>query len=307
MGCFTKPRGLWVSVDGEHGWEEWCRAENFSHMGTFKYRVDLIPGANILVLTSPEELDTFDAKYGVEETYPPLSGLNIPGYTFRRIDWLKVRRKYDGIIIAPYIWERRLSHLEWYYTWDCASGCIWRRGYLLEGPPGTGKSSFVFAVAGKLNKAIYIINASTIRDDNTLQRAMNIASNGIVVMEDIDAINISKVRQKDAEPVKTDMEGYGITLSGLLNAIDGVGASDGRILFLTSNQPDKLDSALLRPGRIDMRSHFGYLEIDEASAMFRAFEPAGDLAAFREFITPHLPISAASLQGYLLGMELEGN
>jgi hypothetical protein len=95
-------------------------------------------------------------------------------------------------------------------------------------------------------------------------------------------------------------ESRGITLSGLLNAIDGVTARDGRILFITSNKPDHLDAALLRPGRIDVREHIGLLGRTEACEMYEAFRPAGSTGEFERRIVPALPMSAATLQNLLL-------
>jgi chaperone BCS1 len=95
----------------------------------------------------------------------------------------------------------------------------------------------------------------------------------------------------------------GITLSGLLNAIDGIGARDGRILFITSNHPDALDPALIRPGRIDMRVHLAHSGMPEATAMFNKFFPTGDLAAFQAEIASALPLPAAELQNRLLSHE----
>ena len=109
-----KPHGLWVSVDGEYDWESWCLAEEF-HTTSLQHRtpISLAPDANVLVMTTAEELDAFTNKYGGEITR-----------TFLFIDWPAVAADYDGLIIAPYIWERRYD-LSWYYGWDCASGCIW--------------------------------------------------------------------------------------------------------------------------------------------------------------------------------------
>lgn len=110
-----KPRGLWLSVG--NAWQEWCReaeygADRIVHVA----RVTLAPDANVLRLTSQADLDRFTDEYGDEE--------KDRSYHTRFIRWDRVAEKYDGIIIAPYIWERRLE-LMWYYGWDCASGCIW--------------------------------------------------------------------------------------------------------------------------------------------------------------------------------------
>ncbi|QDM58016.1 hypothetical protein SEA_DALLAS_199 [Mycobacterium phage Dallas] len=107
-----KPEGLWVSVAGEDDWPTWCRGEEFSFDNlTVCHRVTLVPGANILHLKSPMDIDAFHYLY---------ANRGILDW----IDWGKVAADYDGIIIAPYQWSRRMDP-HWYYTWDCASGCIW--------------------------------------------------------------------------------------------------------------------------------------------------------------------------------------
>lgn len=132
-GAFTKPRGLWVSVEGEYDWLEWCMNEEFN-LGGFKYvyEVKLKETANILYLRSAEDIDSFTDKYItlggppgfveklIEAGIPPMES------AAAKIDWNKVIKEYDGIVITPYCWERRMArHTTWYYGWDCASGCIW--------------------------------------------------------------------------------------------------------------------------------------------------------------------------------------
>jgi hypothetical protein len=114
----NKPRGLWVSVDGEDDWASWCRGEEF-HLDDLahRFRVDIEPGT--LVLATAEDLLAFTASYGAPDS------LGNTEFTMR-IDWRAVARAYPGIIIAPYQWSQRLDNrTHWYYGWDCASGCIW--------------------------------------------------------------------------------------------------------------------------------------------------------------------------------------
>lgn len=113
-----KPRGLWVSVEGEDDWAQWCQKENFP-LGNFVYEIELAPKANLLFIRNAIELDLFTQNYG--KLHPSKIAHEI-----RAIQWSSVARDYQGIIIAPYIWSRRLTqHTFWYYGWDCASGCIW--------------------------------------------------------------------------------------------------------------------------------------------------------------------------------------
>ncbi len=116
-----KPYGFWVSVDGEDDWESWCVAEGFrvAHLA-IRHRVTLAADAKVLHIGSLPEIDAFADEYGVERQGFHLRGLP------REIDWPSVAAKYDGIIIAPYQFARRLADgFSWYYGWDCASGCIW--------------------------------------------------------------------------------------------------------------------------------------------------------------------------------------
>lgn len=225
----------------------------------------------------------------------------------------RATRSMDTIFLDPSIKSGMVDDARWFIDsegWYHQRGIPYRRGYLLEGPPGTGKSSFIFALAGLLKRPVYIVNAATLRDDNTLQSAFNEAAGGILVMEDIDAVKIGSGRQKEKADEDGDtmyMPGDGITLSGLLNAIDGIGAGEGRILFFTSNFPDRLDHALMRPGRVDVRKRLELMQEAQALEMFQAFYPGEDANGFLKSIRPHLPISAATLQGHLLqGSDLPG-
>jgi hypothetical protein len=108
-----KPNGFWVSVDGDDDWESWCKDNNFG-LGRLSYRHEVIlaKDANVLVLTSADEVRCFHKEYHSREDA-------------MYVDWTTVATKYQGIIIAPYQWSLRLSNIQWYYSWDCASGCIW--------------------------------------------------------------------------------------------------------------------------------------------------------------------------------------
>jgi hypothetical protein len=116
-GAFFKPEGLWVSVviDGECDWRRWCESDWPSWMNGKKvFEVVLAPDANMLHISSTAQFDQFNREFRTGDEW------------FGGIDWTTVASKYDGIIIAPYQWSRRLdSSSRWYYGWDAASGCIW--------------------------------------------------------------------------------------------------------------------------------------------------------------------------------------
>jgi len=113
-----KPYGLWATIEGEYNWEWWCRSENFN-LNKLKYRLrmQLKSSANVLWIKNIDQLDQFTQKYR-----KPF----VEFHSYSVIDWIRVTTDYQGILIVPYLWERRLDmDCSWYYPWDCASGCFW--------------------------------------------------------------------------------------------------------------------------------------------------------------------------------------
>ena len=107
-----KPNGLWVSdeSEGSDGWRSWC-ADNESRLGRNAFAIELALDASVLTLATPEAIREFDAEFGTGDRY--------------RVAWDRVAARWQGILITPYQWSLRLSDVDWYYPWDCASGCIW--------------------------------------------------------------------------------------------------------------------------------------------------------------------------------------
>ncbi|KAF9620080.1 hypothetical protein IFM89_010730 [Coptis chinensis] len=142
-------------------------------------------------------------------------------------------------------------------------GRAWKRGYLLYGPPGTGKSSLVAAMANYLNFDIYDLDLNQIRYNSELRKLMVATANrSILVVEDVDCSSLMLDREKEQELSVDDKRQ--VTLSGMLNSIDGLWSScgDERIIVFTTNHKHKLDPALLRPGRMDVHIHMSYCTPD---------------------------------------------
>ncbi|GLT43373.1 hypothetical protein SLA2020_173260 [Shorea laevis] len=154
-------------------------------------------------------------------------------------------------------------------------GKVWKRGYLLYGPPGTGKSTMIVAMSNLLGYDIYDLELTTVKDNAELKRLLiNTKSKSIMVIEDIDcSLDFTGKRKKDKNKKKGDdpmaekakeKEGEGyeskVTLSGLLNFIDGIwsACAGERIVVFTTNHVDQLDPALIRRGRMDMHIELSY-------------------------------------------------
>ncbi|KAK1363541.1 Protein hyper-sensitivity-related 4 [Heracleum sosnowskyi] len=146
-------------------------------------------------------------------------------------------------------------------------GKAWKRGYLLYGPPGTGKSSLIAAMANYLKFNIYDLELTDLKCNSELRKLLIETENrSILVVEDIDCSIELHERVSGAKAGKSaDKKSKGeraskVTLSGFLNFIDGLWSScgDERIIIFTTNHKEKLDPALLRPGRMDMHIHMSY-------------------------------------------------
>ncbi|PNX75352.1 mitochondrial chaperone BCS1 [Trifolium pratense] len=145
-------------------------------------------------------------------------------------------------------------------------GKAWKRGYLLFGPPGTGKSTMISAMANFMNYDVYDLELTTIKDNNELKRLLIATSNkSIIVIEDIDCSIDLTGKRKEKKDLVYNSKYFGpveskVTLSGLLNCIDGIWSACGgeRIIIFTTNFVEKLDHALIRRGRMDMHIEMSY-------------------------------------------------
>ncbi|KAH8706063.1 putative mitochondrial chaperone bcs1 [Talaromyces proteolyticus] len=155
-------------------------------------------------------------------------------------------------------------------AWYTSRGIAYKRGYLLVGPPGTGKSSFCLSVAGLHDLDIYILNLSSGLSDEGLGKLFSkLPAHCIVLLEDVDAVGMKRKDTSAGQKQKQkDVSQYGVSLSGLLNVIDGVGSQEGRILIMSTNHVDHLDEALIRPGRVDMTVQFKHADKDIVVQLF---------------------------------------
>jgi hypothetical protein len=189
-----------------------------------------------------------------------------------------------------------------------------KRVYLLEGIPGSGKTSLITALASKFNFSIAIVSFVPKMTDVDLLRIMrslndtyeeNSSSTDsdesqkkqtIMIFEDIDCI--FKERKSNDENKNS------ITFSGLLNALDGITSNENLICFITTNYKNHLDSALLRPGRIDYIMRFDYSTKEQIQDMFRDFTSCKDAGKIQEFYKAcadlQIKICTALLQQYLM-------
>ncbi|EER94812.1 AAA-ATPase At3g28580 [Sorghum bicolor] len=173
-------------------------------------------------------------------------------------------------------------------------GKPWKRGYLLYGPPGTGKSTMVAAMANHLEYDVYDFELTSVKTNTDLRKLLiETKSKSIMVFEDIDcSLDLTgKRKSKEEEEGRKDGDGDGddaaaaakkkqeedaaksskVTLSGLLNFIDGIWSACGeeRLIVFTTNHVGKLDPALIRTGRMDKKVEMSYCDYESFKFLAR--------------------------------------
>ena len=253
------------------------------------------------------------------------------------------RRTFESVYLNEGVKEMLIDDISDYLdhdapNWYANKDIPHRRGYLLHGRPGCGKTLFTMAVAGEFKLNIYTISLLDKGSNESILRNLfqRFTTGDLVVLEDIDSAGIGRQLQelptlteagnkpqageKEPRDPKSDSESSDeesesidddadykkksekkkssksskkpktkpskkrkrevkkpepkieppsqVTLSGLLNAIDGASAPQGDLLIMTSNKPDLLDDTLIRPGRVDVRIEFELASREQIRDMF---------------------------------------
>jgi hypothetical protein len=206
------------------------------------------------------------------------------------------KRKIETVVLQNNLLQEIKDDLDdfvkseaWYHEW----GIPYTRGYLLFGKPGCGKTSLIKGISNYTKRHMHYLMLNNVKTDMELIELLKKINykETILVIEDIDCMTrvIEDRTQKgvvdgdivelkmEVDKLKRDMGKGGscidelqtsLTLSGLLNAIDGIFNNDGRILIMTTNHPEVLDAALVRPGRIDRKIKFDYCTREQIKEMY---------------------------------------
>jgi len=220
----------------------------------------------------------------------------------------RVRRPLRSVVLDDGLAEEVLADVKEFLSsaeWYVDRGIPYRRGYLLHGPPGSGKSSFIAALAGAIGYDICVLNLGEggLTDDRLAHALSTIPARSLVLLEDVDAAFVHRggVGASGAPSSNSERSRSFVTLSGLLNTLDGVAAGEERLLFMTTNYPERLDPALVRPGRVDMMRRIGDATRAQRRNMFAKFYPGADAEAqaqasnFAKALEGE-PVSMATLQ-----------
>lgn len=194
----------------------------------------------------------------------------IAGYDYWQSIGERDPRPISSVFLPKGVTEGVVSDIEEFLdsqSWYVSRGIPWRRGFLFHGTPGSGKTSLISALAGYFKMNLYILSVSSakISDDVLSSLLARVPMRSLLLLEDVDSAFEQRKKSKDVQ--------NRLSFSGFLNAIDGAASKDGTIIFMTTNHREKLDAALIRPGRADVHVEFGYATAPQAEAMYRAFFP----------------------------------
>jgi hypothetical protein len=245
----TEGMNLSVNTGSDSSWERSLQQITFTCYGA---------DARDAVLALVDELTT--AALSGPERRPRMSIARRWG------DWQRIRdvplRELSTVILADGQSERIVADLERFLAAETLYGRVgipWHRGFLFHGPPGCGKTSFATALAGRFGFDVYLLPLSDLDADVNLVTLLGMVdARSVLIIEDVDVAHAAASRDDDRK---------GVTLSGLLNALDGLVTPHGLVTVMTTNQVEDLDPALVRPGRADLSEWFGPLDQDQADRL----------------------------------------
>ncbi len=182
----------------------------------------------------------------------------------------KLPRELNSVITKDNIGKHVCEYLNNFKAsrkWYEKLGIPYHTGVLFYGPSGNGKTSQLLAIASECKMNLAMMNLSNISNSGLVMLLTQLPKNTILALEDIDCTPVTKKR----ETSDTGEDNLNANLGDILNVLDGLYTPDGLIVFMTTNHIDKLDTALIRPGRVDLRYYIGQPDGETAAHLFHRF------------------------------------
>lgn len=201
------------------------------------------------------------------------------------------------LALSPALVEVSAEIRRWFNLkeWYVERGLTWRRGYLFHGEPGTGKTSMARAESEELDLPVHVMDLAPMSNQDLRDAWEEAAKDApcMILIEDLDGVFNKRTNVTRGGGL---MSSGGLSFDALLAVIDGVQQTDGILLVISSNHPDKMDEALLRAGRVDRVVHFPPLGPLERAAIARRI--LGDVELADAVVAELGDVSGAAVQEY---------
>lgn len=192
------------------------------------------------------------------------------------------KRPLSSVILRKDIKDDLVSNLQYFYAnreWYVKRGLSYKQTYILHGLPGTGKSSTIKALSSHFDKNICIIDITAMSNLSFEKAMASVPRNSIVLIEDFDSCKALHSRTDDNGDATTRFAELTdvLSLSKVLNVLDGVVSLDDTVVFLTTNHLEKIDPAMVRKGRVDYIYEIPHLEDAEVKEYIKLMYPEADV------------------------------
>lgn len=285
--CFYRGRPVWINRTK-------LQTAGVSYQVSYEVRVTMMGRRRDLI----EEL--------IEEFRHRTKPEDIGVFMYRN-EWQRVgqvrKRNLNTVILDPDIKSKLIQSIDRWTTqeqWYSDRGFAYKLTVLLHGPVGTGKTSIIKALAGHYRRDLCLLQLSSMSDETFRKALADAPDNAIIALEDFDDVpaihartGVVKAPQERTEDSKGTNEDdtpkpispettapaallQGVTMSGVLQALDGLLSLDGKMIFLTTNRPEILDAAILRKGRINLSLEIGPLKSSQIHEYIQLMYPEYD-------------------------------
>lgn len=240
-----------------------------------------------------------DIKSQVVPKQEPSTSMYISAYGDWRGPQARRRKQLADVILPADLKQQIMHDLQQFSQrkqWYLDRHIPYRRCLRLIGPPGTGKTSLIAAIAGELGRDLYQLNLNdpTLSDAQVRQLFLTLGPRALLVLEDFDGIFSGRTNVNEKSE---------LSFQNLINMMDGLGSREDLITIMTTNKPEEMDPALLRAGRVDVTYTLDYATGSQAHELFLRFFPEAQAAAdqfARQVYAAKTPYSMADLQGWLI-------
>ena len=230
------------------------------------------------------------------------SSINVYSFHMKYEYWKRSATRPKRSLTSVYsdVRDRASADLESFLSkdsraWYQKHGIPFKRNYMFHGPPGSGKTSMIQALASHFDRNICFIQpCNPLMTDDVFKSALqSTPKKSVIVLEDIDSL-FAKNRSKHNSNCP-------LTFSGFLNGLDGLGSPNGQVIMMTTNHMERLDPALVRAGRVDALYEMSHASTQQVAEMFLSFYPNETKLAesFAATIT-HNKISMATCQNHFI-------